>query len=121
MGRQTSMQKLSTITLVSFSVFAALVLPGCAAYILGGETQQPQSQRSHSGSRSDNSIRYRINRRLVHDPEIRATGIRVRVNRGVVKLYGSVPSHRIKNKVISHASAVSGVRRVISRLRVTPR
>ena len=69
--------------------------------------------------RSDDRIRDDINDRLYDDSFVDASDIEVKVENGEVTLSGTVDSKEIKRRAEDIAEAVSGVKHVENRLRVT--
>lgn len=96
-----------------------VLLQGCGSLIVGGA---PSGGGSYSGGQSsaDAAITSRVNTRLVKDSQVSALDIRVSTYNGVVTLYGSVDSAAVAARAVDLARNTSGVRRVISRLSVTP-
>lgn len=70
-------------------------------------------------SRSDERIKEDINDRLSDDPFVDATDIDVSVNNGEVTLTGTVDHRSTKRRAEDIAEAVSGVKHVENRLRVS--
>lgn len=70
-------------------------------------------------SRSDDRIKEDINDRLSDDPFVDASDIDVTVSNGEVSLTGSVDHRSTKRRAEDLAEAVSGVKNVENRLRVT--
>jgi osmotically-inducible protein OsmY len=70
-------------------------------------------------SRSDERIKEDINDRLSDDPFVDATDIEVTVNNGEVTLTGTVEHRSTKRRAEDLADAVSGVKNVENRLRVS--
>ena len=73
---------------------------------------------SYSSSEEDADLAREIGRDLDADPRLRVEDLRVDVRRGVVTLRGEVSSIENLQKAVDTASAVEGVRRVVSRLTV---
>jgi osmotically-inducible protein OsmY len=97
----------------------AVLLQGCGSLIVGGGS--PGGGGTSGGQTStDAAITSRINTRYVNDSLVRALDIRVNTYRGVVTLYGSVDSPEVMARAVELARATSGVKRVVSRLTVTP-
>ena len=70
-------------------------------------------------SRSDDRIKEDINDRLSDDPFVDASEIEVTVSNGEVTLTGSVDDRSNKRRAEDLAEAVSGVKNVENRIRVT--
>ena len=76
--------------------------------------------RSGAENSRDAAITSSINTRFVHDREVDALAIRVTTWRGVVTLQGSVRSQAAAARAVELARSTPNVRRVVSRLTVTP-
>ena len=93
----------------------------------GDEEAEKRRQRdkSHRGkgprnySRSDERIKEDVNDRLADDPFVDASDIEVSVSNGEVTLTGSVDHRSTKRRAEDIAEAVSGVKNVENRLRVS--
>lgn len=73
---------------------------------------------NYSSTDEDVALARRIGEDLESDPGLRTEDLRVDVRRGVVTLRGEVSDVQALQKAIETASAVHGVRKVISRLKV---
>ncbi len=69
---------------------------------------------------SDASISADIRNQLIKDTAIPANRISVQTEQGVVTLTGSVPSQAIKKRIIELSRKTKGVKRVESRLTISP-
>ena len=97
----------------------AVLLQGCGSLIVGGGS--PGGGSTSGGQTStDAAITSRINTRYVNDSLVRALDIRVNTYQGVVTLYGTVDSPEVMVRAVELARTTSGVKRVVSRLTVTP-
>ncbi|NNG12385.1 MAG: BON domain-containing protein [Halobacteria archaeon] len=107
--------------LSSYSVVVLLLaglLQGCGSLIVGGGS--PGGGTSSGQTSTDAAITSRINTRYVNDSLVRALDIRVNTYQGVVTLYGTIDSPEVMAHAVELARTTSGVRRVVSRLTVTP-
>lgn len=108
--------------LSSYSVVVLLLaglLQGCGSLIVGGGS--PRGGSASGGQTStDAAITSRINTHYVNDSLVRALDIRVNTYQGVVTLYGTVDSPEVMVRAVELARTTSGVKRVVSRLTVTP-
>jgi hyperosmotically inducible protein len=106
----------------SYSVVVLLIiglLQGCGSLVVGGGSTGGGSY-SGGQTRADAAITSRVNTRYVNDSQVRALDIRVSTHQGVVTLYGSVDSEAVAARAVELARTTSGVKRVVSRLSVTP-
>ena len=105
-------------------LLAGALLAGCGALIVGGAPaggHDTAAQRSTSIDTShDAAITSSINSRYVHDSMVDALAIRVTTYQGVVTLQGSVKSQAAVARAVDLARSTPNVRRVVSRLTVTP-
>src|SRR5690606_10084193 len=89
------------------------------------QAYRTQGQGSHRGrgprgySRSDARILEDVNERLCDDPIVDATGIEVRCEQGCVVLEGKVPTRWMKHRAEDIADAVSGIKDLDNRIRVS--
>ncbi|MEM7002368.1 MAG: BON domain-containing protein [Pseudomonadota bacterium] len=90
---------------------AMAVLPGCQSYREG-------ERRTVGEFTDDVAIKTRVQAALIADAEVKGLVIEVRVRRGVVTLFGRVPSPELKTRVTNLAAAVRGVDRVDNRLTI---
>ncbi len=99
------------------------MLAGCGALIAGGTPtggQETAAPRSGGDSYHDAAITSSINSRYVNDHLVDALAIRVTTWQGVVTLQGSVRSQAAAARAVELARSTPNVRRVVSRLTVTP-
>jgi osmotically-inducible protein OsmY len=105
-------------------LFAGALLAGCGALIVGGVPaggHDTAAQRSTSIETShDAAITSSINSRYVKDHLVDALAIRVTTYQGVVTLQGSVRTQAAATRAVDLARSTPNVRRVVSRLTVTP-
>jgi hyperosmotically inducible protein len=78
-------------------------------------------QRSFTQYLSDKEIIARIKAKLIADPELKALSIDVDTVNGVVTLTGVVESEDQKERAVSHAKSVPGVKSVVVNLQVKKR
>ncbi|MGD2074090.1 MAG: BON domain-containing protein [Gammaproteobacteria bacterium] len=107
------------------SLCLCLCLGGCAAAVIGGAAAGgyyvAQSDRSAAEIANDTTITSTINTRYVKDDLVSAFDVNVDTSRGVVTLYGNVPSEQAARRAVALARSVAGVKRVESRLTVRPK
>lgn len=107
------------------SVALALLLTGCAAAVVGGAAAGgyyvAKSDRTAAEIASDTAITSTINSRYVKDDLVSAFDVNVDTNRGIVTLYGNVPSQQAAQRAVELARTVKGVHRVQSKLTVVSR
>jgi hypothetical protein len=100
------------------------MLAGCGALVVGGAPaggHDAAAPRSSSGDTShDAAITSSINSKYVNDRQVDALAIRVTTYQGVVTLQGSVRSQAAVARAVELARSTPHVRRVVSRLTVTP-
>lgn len=84
-----------------------------------GPTRGPHAGRGPRGySRSDERLTEDVCERLMEDDRIDASDVSVRVEKGVVRLEGSVESRAVKHRVEDLVDSVLGVRDVANQLKV---
>jgi hyperosmotically inducible protein len=107
------------------SLCLLLVLGGCAAAVVGGAAAGgyyvAQSDRTAAEIASDTTITSSINTLYVRDQLVSAFDVNVDTSRGVVTLYGNVPSQQAAQRAVELARSVAGVKRVQSKLAVRAR
>jgi hyperosmotically inducible protein len=98
------------------------LLAGCAAAVVGGAAAGGyyvgKDERSVGEISSDATITSTINTRYVQDKQVSALAINVDTYRGVVTLYGKVPSQTVAQRAVEIARNVKGVKQVVSKLTV---
>jgi hyperosmotically inducible protein len=88
--------------------------------VRGVESTVQVGSRSVGQSLDDKVIFSKIKGNLIKTPGIRSLNIDVDVYNGVVTLVGLVKTNAQKSQIIAIAKSVSGVIRVVSKLRVKP-
>ena len=105
-------------------LITSALLAGCGALIVGGAPaggHDTSAQRSISSETShDTAITSSINSRYIQDHLFDAQAIRVTTYQGVVTLDGSVRTRAAATRAVDLARTTPNVRRVVSRLTVTP-
>lgn len=103
------------MTILKSAVFTVVlvVLTGCQSYREGGS-------RTVGEFTDDVGIQTAVKTALIRDAEIKGLRINVDVRKGVVSLYGRVPSTYMRDKVVQVASQPRGVRQVVDRLTLVP-
>jgi hyperosmotically inducible periplasmic protein len=100
------------------------MLAGCASLVVGGApTGGHDATTNHAGAGDtshDAVITSSINSRYVNDRLVDALAIRVTTYQGVVTLQGTVRSQLVVARAVELARSTPNVRRVVSRLTVTP-
>ena len=96
---------------------------GCASLIVGGAPSGGRAS-APAGATGDTShdaaITAAVNSRYVNDRLVDALAIRVTTYQGVVTLQGTVGNHAAAARAVDLARSTPHVRRVVSRLTVTP-
>jgi len=95
------------------------MMSACVIVVDEGEGDVDATWASHySSTDADAALARRVGESLEADPGLRTEDLRVDVRRGVVTLRGEVSDVQSLQKAIDTASAVDGVRRVVSKLKV---
>ena len=107
--------------LIILSIF--IMLQGCAAVAVGGAAAGGyyvgKDERKLGTIMNDASITTSINSKLLSTKGVSTFDINVNTFKGVVTLEGEVPSKKIMRKVIELSNKTEGVKKVISKLKVT--
>lgn len=97
---------------------------GCAALVVGGAATGGyyvgKDERAIGQIVDDASITASINAKYVNDPQVSAIDINVDTRSGVVTLYGNIGNATAARRAVEIARSTKGVRKVISKLVVTP-
>ena len=96
----------------SFFLLVALLLSACQSYREGGS-------RTIGEFTDDVAIQTRVKSSLIGDEEIKGLPINVEVVRGVVTLYGPIPSEYARSKAVGKVSSIRGVVEVRDRMTLT--
>lgn len=106
-------------------LMAALLSYGCTPVIVGGAAvggyYVGKDERKAGTVFTDAGITAGINTELIKAKGISSNNIDIDTYKGVVYLYGHVPSKEVERRVISIAEAHEGVKRVISKLVISER
>ena len=94
------------------ALLSLVLLSGCQSYREGGS-------RTIGEFTDDVAIQTRVKSSLIGDEEIKGLPINVEVLRGVVTLYGPIPSDYARNKAVQIVREIRGVTEVRDRLTVT--
>jgi len=117
-GRGNRMKQTGLALLISV-VFG---LAGCAPVLIGGGAAAGyyvgKDERTLGEITDDANITAKIKTKYIADKAISAWDINVDTYRGVVSLYGRVPSQEVANRAVTLARGVEGVRQVNSKLTV---
>ncbi len=97
------------------------LLSGCAAGMFGSgghhsNTAKPQEQRSIAEVKADAAISSQVKAHFAKDVILK--NLNVTTYRGVVTLYGKVPTHNVMERAIRLAKSVNGVKNVRSGIRL---
>jgi hyperosmotically inducible protein len=111
--------------LLPLAVITVLLHTGCAAPVLVGGAAAGgyyvgKDERKFGTIMSDAGITSGINAELVKAKGISSLNIDVDTNKGIVHLYGHVPSRTIERRVLAICRAHEGVRKCISKLAIKP-
>ena len=105
-------------------ITSTLILNGCALALIGGAGVGGyyigEDERTIGQITDDATITEVIKTELFRDDDITTLDIDVDTYRGVVILNGHVPSKTLATRSVQLASATTGVKKVISKLVVTP-
>jgi len=103
-----------------FSLF--LLLQGCAAVVAGGAGTAGyyagKDERDVGTIISDAGITTSINAKLIGAKGVNTFDINIDTFNGIVTAKGIVPSKKIKDKILSICKNTSGVKKVISKLKI---
>ena len=97
---------------VSLLILSLFLVAGCQSYREGGS-------RTIGEFTDDVAIQTRVKSALIGDEEIKGMPINVEVVRGVVTLYGPIPSDYARNKAVNIVREIRGVTEVRDRLTLT--
>jgi hyperosmotically inducible protein len=116
------MDRENSLLQVLVMLLLGALLAGCTALVVGGAPAGGHDTTSRSGAETsrDATITSSITSRYVHDSMVDALAIRVTTNQGVVTLQGSVRSQAAAAHAVELARSTPNVRRVVSKLTVTP-
>jgi hyperosmotically inducible periplasmic protein len=95
-------------------IVLGITISGCATY------DRADERRTIGQTTDDLAIQLIVKTRLFDDPEISGFQINTEVRRGVVTLYGRVPSPHVRARALDIAGSVRGVNRVVDKLVVVP-
>lgn len=108
----------------ALSIFTVLVTSGCTTALVGGAAAGGyyvgQDERNFDTIMSDASITSGVNGELIKAKGISSFDIDVDTHKGVVHLYGHVPSKKIERRVLKICRAHEGVKKCISKLAIKP-
>ena len=100
-----------------------IMLQGCAAAVVGGAATGGyyvgKDERKFDTIMDDAAITTSINSKLLSTKGVSTFDINVDTHNGIVTLQGEVPSKTIMNKVIALSKKTKGVKKVISKLKIT--
>jgi uncharacterized protein YceK len=122
-GMDNGMNTGKSMLQILMLLITSALLAGCGALIVGGAPtggHNTAAQRSTSDTSHDAAITSSINSRYVKDNLVDALAIRVTTYQGVVTLQGSVRTQAAATRAVDLARSTPNVRRVVSRLTVTP-
>jgi osmotically-inducible protein OsmY len=104
----------ATRTSALLLIVLGVMVSGCASY------DRADQRRTIGQTTDDLAIQLIVKTRLFDDPEISGFTINTEVRRGVVTLYGRVPSAELRNRALDIAGSARGVNRVVDKLVVVP-
>lgn len=108
---------------VAIVLIVTAMVAGCASLVVSGAPAGGHGAAANPGggqTSHDAAITSAITSTYLNDPLVDALAIRVTTYQGVVTLQGSVKSQAAAARAVELARATPHVRRVISRLTVTP-
>ena len=104
-------------------LFISIMLQGCAAVAVGGGAAGGyyvgKDERKFDTIMDDAAITASINSKLLGAKGVSTFDINVDTHYGIVTLQGKVPSKKIMSKVINLSQQTKGVKKVISKLKIT--
>jgi hyperosmotically inducible protein len=71
-------------------------------------------------NKEDDRIYDQVRMKLANNPDVKGAGIEVKVEEGVVTLFGKVRTDKARSKAESLTGKVKGVKKVINELQVAP-
>jgi hypothetical protein len=100
---------------------AAALLAGCAAALVGNASRSGVYKDARSSAQIDADARLAsaVRSKLIADPAVKASGVMVTVNTGVVTLKGTVVKAEQRTAAERAAQSVKGVKSVRNELRVS--
>ena len=101
-----------SLRLVNTAIVVAL-LAGCQGY-------SDPSKRTIGEFTDDAALQARVKTAMIRDPEVKGWYLNTEVRRGVVTIYGRVPSEYAREKAMGVAGGVRGVLAVEDRLTLIP-
>jgi len=106
---------------VIIAVLAAALLGGCAAALVGNASKSGVYKDPRSAQQIDADARLAssVRSKLIADPAVKASGVMVTVNTGVVTLKGTVQKAEQRTAAERAAQSVKGVKSVRNELRVS--
>ena len=108
------MNRLLKLTLGAFLAFP-LLTTACVGY-----DERVASQSTPENAASDSVITAKIKAKYLADKHVGALDIHVETNNGHVNLAGEAPTNGIRDRAITLAKQVKGVRSVKSAIRIAP-
>jgi hyperosmotically inducible protein len=106
---------------VIIAVMAAALLGGCAAALVGNASRGGVYKDARSAEQIDADARLAsaVRSKLIADPAVKASGVTVSVNTGVVTLKGTVEKPEQRMAAERAAQSIKGVKGVRNELRVS--
>ena len=103
------------------ALLAAALLAGCAAALVGNASRSGVYKDSRSPDQIDVDARLAstVRSKLIADPAVKASGVMVTVNTGVVTLKGAVEKPEQRTAAERAARSIKGVKGVKNELRVS--
>lgn len=101
-------------------------LSGCSAMLLGdgqarGSTAKPVSERQAAASATDRALVRAVHSKLSADQQLSRFGIAVSSSSGTIRLSGTVDSFEAREKAVTIAGDVDGVKNIDNQIRVNTR
>ncbi|MDZ7804214.1 BON domain-containing protein [Thiohalophilus sp.] len=104
------------ILLLLFGLLSQITACGTLAASGAARDSGDYGFNDNGASHSDASISAAIRSRLINDPTINASHIRVSTERGVVTLQGQVANDAVRKRIIRLCDSTPGVKQVNARL-----
>jgi osmotically-inducible protein OsmY len=106
---------------VVVAAVAAALLGGCAAALVGNASRSGVYKDTRTSAQIDADARLAsaVRSKLIADPAVKASGVTVTVNTGVVTLKGTVQKPEQSTAAARAAQSVKGVKGVRNELRVS--
>ena len=97
---------------VLFAALLVVIIAGCQGY------QENSKARTPGEYADDVAIHSIVKAKYIADPDIGGLSINIDVRKGIVFLYGPVPSEPVRTKALNLAKGLKGVKEVVDHLTV---